>query len=80
MEQIGVVTHFFSNIGVAAIKLSGELKVGDKVKIQGATTDFETVINSMQIDRNPVDVAKAGDEIGIKVPDKTRKKDSVFKI
>jgi len=77
-KQIGKVSSYFSHVGVAAIKLSGKLKVGDKVHIKGNTTDFEVSVDSIQIERNPVDEAKKGDHIGIKVPEKVRPNDSVF--
>jgi len=75
---IGKVTHYFSKINVAGIQLSGTLKVGDKISIEGATTNFEENIDSMQIDNKPVTEAKVGDMIGIKVKDKTRTGDNVF--
>jgi selenocysteine-specific translation elongation factor len=77
-KLIGKVTHYFSKINVAGIQLSGTLKVGDKISIEGATTNFEENIDSMQIDNKPVTEAKAGDMIGIKVKDKTRMGDNVF--
>lgn len=80
MEEIGVVTHFFSKIGVAAIKLTGSLKIGDKIKIKGATTDFEQTVESMEINRQKIEEAKAGDEIGIKVIDRVREGDKVYKV
>jgi translation elongation factor EF-1alpha len=77
-KLIGKVTHYFGKISVAGIQLSGTLKVGDKISIEGATTNFEENIDSMQIDNKPVTEAKAGDMIGIKVKDKTRMGDNVF--
>ncbi len=77
-KLIGKVTHYFSKINVAGIQLSGTLKVGDKISIEGATTNFEENIDSMQIDNKSVTEAKAGDMIGIKVKDKTRTGDNVF--
>ena len=79
-KEIGTVSSFFSHVGVAAIKLSDKLKVGDKIKIKGHTTDFEIPIESMQIERESVKEAKAGDHIGVKVPDKVRPNDKVFLI
>jgi len=78
--KIGIVSHFFDKVSVAAIKLQKALKVGDTIHIKGATTDFTTKVKSMQIDRKPVEKAKKGDEIGIKVPDKCRGNDEVFKV
>jgi putative protease len=77
-KLIGKVTHYFSKISVAGIELSGTLKVGDVISIEGATTTFEETIESMQVDNKNVTEAKAGDLIGIKVKDKTREGDKVF--
>ena len=80
-EKIGIVEHFFTKIGVAAIRITdGELKIGDTIHIVGATTDFRQKVESMQINRQPVDVAKPGDEIGIKVIDRVREHDVVYKV
>jgi putative protease len=77
-KEIGTVSSYFSHVGVAAIKLSGSLKVGNKVHIKGHTTDFEVDVASMQIERQDVQEAKKGDHIGIKVPEKVRPNDKVF--
>lgn len=79
-EKIGTVSHFFDKASVAAIKIEGDLKAGDLIHIKGATTDFKTQVESMQIDRKPVEEASAGDEIGIKVPERCRAGDEVFKV
>lgn len=71
--EIGVVSNYFEKVGVAAIKLSGNLKVGDKVKFKGGEVEFEQTIESMQAQNQPVEEAKAGDEVGIKVSQKVRK-------
>ena len=80
MKEVGEVFSYYSEIEVAAIKLNGKLKVGDKIKIKGHTTDFEQGVDSMQIGHKKVDEAKKGDDIGIKVLDKVRKHDIVYKI
>ena len=77
-KEIGRVSSYFSHVGVAAIKLSGKLKVGDKVHVKGATTDFEIPVKSIQIERKDVKTAKKGEHIGIKVPEKVRPNDRVF--
>lgn len=77
-KEIGKVSSYFSHVGVAAIKLTGKIKVGDKVHIKGNTTDFEVPIKEIQIERKPVKEAKKGDHIGIKVSDKVRPSDKVF--
>ncbi|MBU4308401.1 MAG: translation elongation factor-like protein, partial [Nanoarchaeota archaeon] len=74
----GTVSSYFSHVGVAAIKLSSKLKVGSKIHIKGQTTDFETEVASIQIERKEVKEAKKGDHIGIKVPNKVRPHDEVF--
>lgn len=80
-EKIGVVEHFFTNISVAAIKITdGQLKIGDTIHIVGAHTDFKQKIDRMEIDRNQIDVAKKGDAIGIKVKDRVRENDYVYKM
>ena len=65
---------------MAAIELTAALKVGDKIRIKGHTTDLELSVDSMQIDNEPVDEAKAGDSIGVKVPERVRDGDTVYKI
>ena len=77
-KEIGKVTHYFTNIGVGVIELTNTLKVGDKIKIKGATTDFEQMINSMQVDREAVQEAKKGDSIGVKFDEKVREGDLVY--
>lgn len=79
-EKIGVVLHYYSKAGVAAIKLDDALKVGDKIHIKGHTTDFDEVINSIQIEHNQVNEARKGDDIGIKVIDHVREHDTVYKV
>ena len=77
-KEIGRVSSYFSHVGVAAIQLSGKLKVGDKVHVKGHTTDFEVGVDSIQIERKDVKEAKKKDHIGIKVPEKVRPNDRVF--
>lgn len=77
-KKIGEITHYYSNIGVGIIKLSDVLKVGDTIRIMGATTDFEQTIDEMQQDHEDVEEAKAGSEVGIKVEDKVRDGDEVY--
>lgn len=79
-KEIGIVTDFFIKVNAAAIKLFGTLKIGDKIKFKGGENEFEQVIDSMQIDRKPIQSAKKGDEIGILVKEKVRKDYKVLKI
>ena len=79
-ELIGEVSDFFAKPVVAGIELIATLKVGDKVHIQGHTTDIEFVVNSMQINNVNVQEAKAGDAVGIKLSDRARRGDKVYKV
>jgi translation elongation factor EF-1alpha len=79
-EIIGEVSDFFAHPVVAGIELTAPLKTGDKIKIKGHTTDVELTVGSIQIEHANVAEAKAGDSIGIKVPDRVRKGDHVYKI
>lgn len=78
--EVGRVDDFFAKPVVAGITLSAPLKVGDKIHIKGHTTDMELVVESMQINRVDVKEAKPGDAIGIKVSDRVRPGDKVFKV
>jgi len=78
--EIGKVTHFFDRISVAAVALTGDLAVGDTIHIKGHTSDFTMTVDAMQIEHTPVQSAKAGDHIGIKVPQKAHEHDHVFKV
>jgi len=77
---IGKVVHYYTNIGVGVIELTGALKVGDKIKIKGATTDFEQEVESMQIEQDKIEKAKKGQSIGLKVKDHVRQHDKVYKL
>ena len=77
--EIGEVMTYYANIGVAAIELAGNVKVGDTIIFRGFTTDMEYKVDSMQIEYDSVQEAKAGDQIGVKVLGKVRKNDRVYK-
>ena len=79
-KEIGEIFSYYSNIGVAAVKLTGALKKGDKIRIKGHTTNFEQIANSMQIEHKKVDSAKKGDDLGIKVDDRVRPGDKIYKL
>jgi len=79
-EVIGTVSDFFAHPVVAAIELTASVKIGDKIRIKGHTTDLELTVDSMQIENQPVQEAKAGDSIGVKVPERVRDGDTVYKI
>jgi translation elongation factor EF-1alpha len=77
---IGEVTHFYSRIYVAVLKLSGEINTGDQVHILGHTTDFVQRVRSMEIDHRPVQTVAAGKEVALKVMQLVRRGDIVFKV
>lgn len=79
-EEIGKVTHYFTKIGVAVIELGGDLKVGDKIHIKGATSDFKQKVKSMQIEHEEIEEAEAGQSIGLKVEEHAREGDKVYKV
>ncbi|OYT66292.1 hypothetical protein B6U74_01310 [Candidatus Bathyarchaeota archaeon ex4484_205] len=80
-EEIGVVMHYFTKIGVAVVKIErGSLKVGDKIHIRGHTTDFTQLVESMQVEHEPIQEATPGQSIGLKVVERVREGDKVYKI
>ena len=79
-EVVGKVTDFFAKPVVAGIELTTVLKLGDKIHIKGHTTDLELIVDSMQINNVDVEQAKAGDLIGIKVSERVRRGDTVYKV
>ena len=79
-KKVGVIIKFFGNIGVAAIKLTDDsLRVGDTIHIKGHTTDLTQKVESMQIENQSVEEAAPGADIGIKVGDRVRENDVVYK-
>jgi putative protease len=79
-KEVGVVSHYFGRISVGAIELTDTLEVGDTIHIMGHTTDFTQKVESMEIEHVQVDKAKKGDSIGIKVDEKVRDGDIVYKV
>ena len=80
-QKIGTVSHYYGHISVAAVKVTeGELRVGDTVHIKGHTSDFKQTVESIQIEHEEVEVAKAGDQVGITVTEHARVHDDVFKV
>jgi len=80
LQEVGKVTHFFSKISVAVVDLTTTVSVGDRIRIQGPTTDFEQTVESMQIEHENVKSAKAGQSIGLKVKERVRENDTVYKV
>jgi putative protease len=80
-EKVGWVSNYFSKIAVAAVEITdGTVSVGDRLHFLGHTTDFESTVHSMQIEHKSVTEAKKGDSVGIKVSEKVREGDKVYKI
>jgi putative protease len=78
-ERLGVVTHYFSNISVAVVKLEGSrLRVGDTIHVRGHTTDFEQRVDSLQVDHAPVQEVGPSDDFGLKVREHVREHDVVY--
>ena len=80
-EKIGFVSNYFSKISVAAVEIEdGTVSVGDTLHFLGHTTDFESTVHSMQIEHKSVTEAIKGDSVGVKVPERVRERDKVYKI
>lgn len=79
-KLVGKISHYFTKIGVGVVELSDELRVGDKISIEGATTNIQQTIDSMQIEHENVQSAGAGQSIGLKVKDRVREGDLVYKL
>ena len=80
-KKIGFVSNCFHKISVAAVEITdGTVSVGDTLHFLGHTTDFESTVHSMQIEHKSVTEAKKGDGVGVKVPEKVREGDKVYKI
>jgi len=80
-KLIGKITHYFSNIGVCVVDLSGVLKEGDTIRVVGGeNTDFTQTVDSMQIEHEKVKAAKKGDSVGLKVKEKVREGYKVYKV
>ena len=79
LKEVGVITHYFPKIEVAIVEVTAPIAVGDTVRIKGTTTDFEQTIKSMEIEHKRIEKAKVGDSIGLKVEDKVRERDILYK-
>jgi hypothetical protein len=77
--QVGHVTHFFSKIGVAVLELTAPLAVGDRILVKGPLTDFEQVVESMQIEHKNIQRAEAGQSVGLKTAQNAKEQDMVYK-
>jgi selenocysteine-specific translation elongation factor len=78
--EVGTVTHYFTKAGVAVVKLTDTLSVGDRILIKGITTNVEQTVNSMQIEHANISKAEAGQDVGLKVDGRTREGDTVYRV
>lgn len=78
--QIGEVTHYYTHLGVAVLKLSDEIKLGDTIRILGHTTEFLQRVESLEINHHKVHYAASGEDVALRVWDYVRKGDKVFKV
>jgi len=79
-KLIGTITHFFPKVNAAVVKLESKLTKGDKILIEGEDESFEQCVDSMQIDREPIESAKKGEEVGLEVEQPVKPGYKVFKI
>ena len=77
--KVGNITHFFSKISVAVVELTAPLAVGDRILVKGPSTDFEQVVDSMQIEHENIPKAEAGQSIGMKMAEHVKERDVVYK-
>ena len=80
-DQVGVVVNFYAKPSVAAIKVTGgSIRKGDLLKYKGHTTDFTEEVTSIEIENQPVEEAKSGDLVGVKVKERVREGDKIYKV
>lgn len=81
-KKIGTISHYYPKIGVAVVMLEkGDLKVGDTIKLTDASGDeFTQEVSSMQIEHAAIDIAKSGDEFGLKVDKEVKAKSDFYKV
>ena len=79
-EAVGKIAHYYPKIGVAVVELTGELKAGDRISIEGKNSAFEQTVDSMQVEQQPISEAHAGQAIGLKVSQNVHEGSSVYKL
>ncbi len=80
MEEIGRIAAFFAHPSAAIVALKAPLRVGETIYVKGHTTDFQQVVESMQVDHQPVQEAQPGQDVAVKMKDKCRKHDAIYKL
>ena len=79
-QEVGKVAHYFGHLGVAAVRVTGDIAVGDEIHIKGHTSDFTQMVKSIQIEHESVQRAGAGQNVGITVKEHSREHDVVYKV
>jgi hypothetical protein len=79
-EKVGRIAHFYSKASVAVVELNAPLNKGDKILIKGSTTNVEQTVDSMEIEHKQIPTAQAGQSIGMKVNDRVRENDIVYRV
>ncbi|PIP11816.1 MAG: hypothetical protein COX49_09055 [bacterium (Candidatus Stahlbacteria) CG23_combo_of_CG06-09_8_20_14_all_40_9] len=80
-KEIGKVENYFTHIGVVTLRITnGTLKIGDTIHIKGVVTDFTQTVESMEIEHKKVQEAKVGDSVGIKVKERVKRHDRIYKV
>ena len=77
--QVGVITHYYSKIKVGVVEVKKTLQVGDALQIAGRGRSFAQIAKSMQMEHQPLSVAKKGQIIGMKVKKPVKPKDVVYR-
>jgi putative protease len=80
LKEIGVVSHYYAKISVVVVELKDTIRIGDRILIRGDTTNFEQVVESMQIEHKNVESAGIGQSIGLKINERVREGDKVYRI
>jgi len=78
--KVGRITHFYSKAAVAVVEVSGPIKKGDKILIRGGITNLSQVVESMEIEHKQLNEAQAGQKVGLKVADRVRENDIIYKV
>ena len=77
--EVGHILHFFSKINVAVLELTAPLAVGDRILVKGPSTDFDQIVESMQIEHKNIQKAETGQSVGLKTAQRARERDVVYK-
>ena len=75
------MVHYWDHVNAAAVRIEhGELHVGDTIHVRGHTTDYYQKIDRMEVDHEPIAVARAGQQIGVHMSQRVREGDDVYKV